>query len=65
MQRHQSMVFPLAKAAYPVERRARSGIAHQFGAFGGSGDERTERLEGEGWNAIFDLQRDQPLPGYS
>ena len=51
MQRHQDVVAPLAEAADPVLRCARSGVAHECRAFGRSGDECAERLERERGNA--------------
>src|SRR5258708_17648906 len=63
MQRHQDMIASSAKSADPVPRVALAGVAHQFRAFGGAGDERTERVERERRDAIPDLQRDQSGPG--
>jgi hypothetical protein len=51
------------KGADPVLGRTCSGIAYQAGSGGRSGDERVEGLERERWDAIFDLQCDQPGPG--
>src|SRR6267154_5715143 len=63
MQRYQHMIASSAKSADPVPRVALAGVAHQFRAFGGAGDERTEQVERERRDAIPDLQRDQSGPG--
>src|SRR5438105_1628599 len=63
MQRYQDMIASSAKSADPVLRVALAGVADQFRAFGGAGDERTERVERERRDAIPDLQGDQPGPG--
>src|SRR5467141_77157 len=63
MQRHQDMISSGTKSADPALGVALAGIADQFRAFGGAGDERTERVERERRNAIPDLQRDQSRPG--
>ena len=57
------MVAALAKAADPVFRAARSGVADQFGALGGPDDEGVERLEGQRRQPMFELQRDHSGPG--
>src|SRR5258707_15132927 len=63
MQRYQHMIGSCPKSADPVLRIALAGVAHQFRAFGGAGDERTERVERERRDATPDLQRDQSGPG--
>ncbi len=62
MQRNQDVVTSLSESADPVLWPAVAGIAHQFRAFGGTGDKRAERLERERRDAILDFQRKQPGP---
>src|ERR1700691_4106794 len=63
MQRDQDVIASSAKSSDPLLRVALAGVAHQLRAFGGSGDERTERVERKRRDAIPALQRDQPRPG--
>ena len=63
MQRHQDVIVPSAEPVDPVLGRACSGGSDALSPFRGSLDERAERLECERWDALFDLQRNQSVPG--
>ena len=63
VQCHQDVVAPRPKAADPVLRPTRSGIAHQFCASGRSGNERAERFERKRGNTILDFQGNETRPG--
>ncbi|WP_154070855.1 hypothetical protein [Bradyrhizobium lablabi] len=62
MQRHENVVASLAESADPVLRVVLAGIANQFRAFGGAGDECAKRFEREARDALLDFQRGQPWP---
>src|SRR5712664_1251208 len=62
VQRQEDLVASLSESTDPVLRVALAGIADQFRAFGGTGDERAERFERERRDALLDFQRDQPGP---
>ena len=62
MQRNQDVIAACPESTNPVLRVALAGVAYQLRAFGGSSDERAERLERELRDAAFYLQGDQPGP---
>src|SRR5216684_7169435 len=63
VQRNQDVVASISETADPALRITLAGIAHQFRAFGGADDKRSERPERKRGDAILDFQSKQPGPG--
>ncbi len=66
VQRDHDVIAALSEIADPVFRGTGSGIADEFGALGGAGDECAEGLERESWARVALISRaTQSGPGDS